>query len=210
MIFAEQQFPIEKSEDPVEMGGNIIVILNELGVTPEYFISDNTGNALLLCGYLKRVFGDILTVCYSQKATDLKILDEIQETAYELYDGIDTEMWFATAEWMKFGYFKISRAMDTSTLFTELHGRTYKRPNVRAKLSSKLDFKSATGLSSPDFSDSLTQLTQLCRMRGSENPKMLPQPPQQRRETIDRRWTWEPPESEIEEGDEGSKYVVLD
>lgn len=176
----EQQFPIQK-DNTLVMAKSVKDLCVQLGVKPEFFVCDRTGNAQGLYDALLIDFGAILGVQWGEGATDKKILEEDSEIASELYSGVITEMWFAAAQWIEFGYMKFSPMMQTQKLFGQFTGRKY---NFLAKtlrrVESKIAYKLRTGSDSPDEADSTIQLPHLIRMRQATSAAMMPDRPSPR------------------------------
>jgi hypothetical protein len=109
-------------------------------------------------------------------ATELKILEEDTEKANERYDGLVSEMWFAFARWVEFGYIKVAPMVQARELFHELSTRTYRQASkTLSRASSKQEYKSANSGRSPDFADSAIMLVHLARIRGQDRAAALPE-----------------------------------
>jgi hypothetical protein len=183
VIQLEQQFMIRK-DNTLVMAQEIMNYLIPLGVRPEWFIMDRTGNAHGLHDTLLMNFGAIMGVQWSEAATDKKILQEDSQTAEERYDGVVSEMAFAFTKWLEFGYIKIAPMMNATKLIAQATGRKYfYSGRGLQRVQSKEDFKVDTGGQSPDEYDSTIMLPHLIRIRQSQNAAMLPDHPSaQRRE----------------------------
>lgn len=171
----EQQFPIQKGNTE-DMAENVKEICTNLHVRPEWFVMDCTGNATGLRDLLLRRYGPILHIMWGEGATDKKILEEDTQTADELYSGIDSEMWFAFARWLEFGYVKISPALNTEILFPEMTNRKYYYASkTLRKAENKESFKKSNGGKSCDRTDSAIMSVHICRVRGMDRPAMSPE-----------------------------------
>lgn len=184
----EQQFNLKKG-NAQHMCSDLIEILKQLHVRPEYFVMDKTGNAWGLHDILKIQYGpDIIGILWGEDATEKKILQEDTATAKEQYSGITTEMWFAFSKWLEVGSVKFAPMMDTWKLFAQLSNRKFSPKGRLPRVESKADYKSHTKQSSPDAADSAIMLVHLCRIRATDRPAMLPQAPAKPRPSSD--WEW--------------------
>ncbi len=174
VIQVEQQFPVRKGNTQL-MGADAVKILRSMGVKPEWVIADNTGNGRGGCDYLKWQYGSILAQGWGEGATEMKILQEDTETCDNRFRGIDTEMWFAFASWLEFGYLKFSPSMaGYRTVMTELLGRRWDFFQTKQDLEGKKTFKVRNQGKSPDHADSLVMLTHLIRVRAQQRVETLP------------------------------------
>lgn len=170
----EQQLMIRK-DNTLLMADEVMNYLRNFQVRPEYFVIDKTGAGLGLHDALLMKFGSISGVQWSEKATERKILQEDTMTAEERYSGVVSEMAFAFATWLQYGYIKIAPMMNAIKLQSQATGRKYYydgRGLIRVQ--SKADFKTETGGLSPDEYDSAIMLPHLIRLRQSQNAAMLP------------------------------------
>lgn len=174
-IQLDQQFEMPK-KNSMDMADDIIELCKKLHVRPEWFGGDCTGIGHGLFDILAVRFGEVLAVQWGEAATDTKILEEDKEVASERYDGLVTEMWFAFARWLEFGYLKISPMVHTRELFHELSTRQYRQASkTLSRANSKAEYKSANSGRSPDYADSAIMVTHLVRMRGMDRAAMLPE-----------------------------------
>jgi hypothetical protein len=170
----EKQLFIRK-DNTLLMADEVVNYLKNLQVRPEYFVIDKTGAGLGLHDALLMKFGGIFGVQWSERASERKILKEDTMTAEERYSGVVSEMAFAFATWLQYGYIKIAPMMDSTKLQSQATGRKYYydgRGLIRVQ--SKADFKSETGGLSPDEYDSAIMIPHLIRLRQSQNAAMLP------------------------------------
>lgn len=171
---ADQQFALKKGDTKV-VGDDIMQTCLRLGVEPENLCIDATGNGSGVLGYLRAVFGDaVMGINFSANATDIKILEEDQYTPEELYDGIVSEVWFALAIWMEFGFIAIAPGIRKDPLESEIVARRcIQGAGKKMRVETKDDYKKRTGGKSPDFADSFTILLSGVRMRGALMGSML-------------------------------------
>jgi hypothetical protein len=174
-IQLDQQFEMPK-KNTLDMGEDIISLCRKLHIHPEWFGGDSTGMGHGLFDYLFKRFGDVLAIQWGEEATEHKILEEDTELANERYDGLVTEMWFAFARWVEFGYLKISPMIQTRELFHELSTRLYRHVSkTRVRANSKAEYKSVNSGRSPDYADSAIMTVHVVRMRGMDRAAMLPE-----------------------------------
>lgn len=140
-----------------------------LKIDPQWTMIDSTGNGAGVHGLLTSESYWSPTVgalCFSAKATDLKVIDEDNFVASEKYDGIDSECWFAFRRWAEFGYVSISLGMNSDELERQLVGRRQKLgAGELQKIEDKDIYKRRLGRS-PDHADSAVIL--LHRIRTME------------------------------------------
>lgn len=122
-----------------------------------------------------QVGADILGLHFGEKATEIKICEEDTKTPYELYQGLCSELWYATAKFFEYDCIRIGRGVDIKTI-EELVSRRGGRQSQKSKLlkvESKDEYK-ARGHSSPDRADALTVLVAVARM---SIPDLIPKAP---------------------------------
>lgn len=174
VLQADQQYILKKGSTKI-VGDEIHKTCIELGVSPEYCCIDATGNGSAVYSYLKAVWSDdVQGVDFSKSATDIKILEQDQFTPEELYEGIVSEVWFALARWMEFGFFAIAPGVRKEPLEAELTSRRYVLgAGKKQRVEKKDDFKKRMGSKSPDFADSMTLFLCAARFRSSMMGSML-------------------------------------
>jgi len=121
------------------------------------------------------VGADILGMHFGEKATEIKICEEDTKTPYELYQGLCSELWYATAKFFEYDCIRIGRGVDIKTI-EELVSRRGGRQSQKSKLlkvESKDEYKSR-GHTSPDRADCATLLVQTARI---SIPDLLPKAP---------------------------------
>lgn len=174
-IQLDQQFQMEK-KNTLEMGEDVIHLCRKLHIRPEWFGGDATGMGHGLFDFLLKRFGEVLAIQWGEAATETKILEEDTDFANERYEGLVTEMWFAFARWVEFGYLKISPSMQTRELFHELSTRLYRQASkTKSRASSKAEYKALNSGRSPDFADSAIMVPHIVRIRGMDRAAMLPE-----------------------------------
>lgn len=170
----EQQIEIPLMADGYALAEKIKEICLTLKVPPEWLIVDKSGNGLDVFNMLRRFFGDVFGVVWSQGATNFKVLAEDTETPEKFYSHIASEMWFSTKRWIENGIMLINPNVPRSPLWEQLTGR---RKAMEQTMSGKVCVESkkkyiGRGNPSCDHSDSLIMLPQLLRMRHATLPGM--------------------------------------
>lgn len=178
----ESQFELNKTHT-LDMTDQIIRTCSNLHIGPEWVIVDRTGNgtgvhdALRIKLPARQVDGKdmapVMGLNFGEAATETKILDDDETKACDLYDGVVTELFFATRKFMEFDYLKFSPSLRLELLASELTGRRYKQAKQKlVRVESKKEYK-ARGNTSPDHADSLTLAVHLVRLRSEFTASML-------------------------------------
>jgi hypothetical protein len=168
----EQQFDIPKSGDAIDLCNHVRDYCKNLSIPASRLLVDRTGLGDPIADILKRLMGsDLQSVHYSSSATSQKIMDEDERIPDDIYEGIDTELYFALRKYMEFDYIKFAQPLwNRSNLYQQLSTRSYTQAK-KIKLEPKKDFKMKNGGKSPDCADSASLLCHLARtslnMRGS-------------------------------------------
>lgn len=174
VIQQEQQFPIQKDNSLI-MADKVMELCIRLGVKPEWYVQDMTGNGLGIRDALLIKFGMVLGVMWGSGSTDKKILEEDSLRADEQFPDIVSEMWFSASQWIEFGFMKFAPSMQTQKLFAQFTGRRYTFVSkTMRRVESKPAYKANTGGASPDESDSSIMIPHLIRMRQATNAAMMP------------------------------------
>lgn len=158
----DQIFKLPKN-DTVAMELELRSLFISLGISPENVLLDRTGNGAGVHDLMKANWSSLVKgVNYSEAATDKKILAEDTKTAFEEYERVVSELWFALRKYIEFEFFKISPAVETETLFSQLAGRLF-QTGKKNKVESKREYKSR-GNKSPDDADTVTLLVHCARL----------------------------------------------
>lgn len=173
--------------DTQELADEIMARLKELGVRPEHFAIDRTGIGQGVHDNIRRQWyakvanavnaratepAPIMGINYSERATEVLICEEDTKTPLELYDGVRSELWYATGRFFEYGFLKLGAGVDEDTL-QELINRRGGSPSGKGKLlqvESKDDYK-GRGNRSPDKADAFTLLVQCARLGKAIKPK---------------------------------------
>lgn len=162
----DQQYTLIKGNTKI-VGDSIMRTCIQLGISPEGLTLDATGNGAAVFSYLKAVWGDdVQGIDFNASATEIKILEEDQYLPHDLYEGIVSEVWFALAKWMEFGFLAISAGVRRDPLDSELTSRRYVLgAGKKLRVEKKDDYRKRLGAKSPDRADSVTVLLQGVRQR---------------------------------------------
>lgn len=181
--------------DTQDMADEIFVTAKSLGVSAECFGIDRTGIGQGCHDIIRRQWGkavhgrnnpepaDILGICYSERASETKVLDEDTDVPVNMYDNTASELWYAAGKLFERGVIKMGKGVD-KLAFDELVGRRGGRVSGKARklsVESKDAYK-ARGNSSPDFADAVTMLIHTVRVREDFAPKAdkTPETPEDR------------------------------
>jgi hypothetical protein len=161
----ESQFELAKNHTE-GLTNDIITKCNAVAVKPQFLIVDRTGNGTGVHDLLQIKFGhEVIGLNFGTASTDTKVLEEDTQKASELYDGVVTELFFATRKFLEFHQLKFASYGSFNELVAEITSRRYRQSTKgRVRVESKKDYK-ARGFKSPDKADSLTLLVHLVRMR---------------------------------------------
>lgn len=152
----------------VEMSDEIMRICKNLHIPPEFVGVDRTGNGTGVHDTLCAKFGSqVMGMMFGEASTQTKVLIDDSQTAEDLYDGLVTEVWFAMRKWLEFGFLKFSPACKMDILRQELTSRRYRQKGTRVRVESKGDYK-GRGNKSCDYSDSLSILLHVVRLRSTD------------------------------------------
>jgi hypothetical protein len=150
----------------------------QAGVDPDWLSVDRTGNGTGVNDLLhSRWSHEVMGVGWGEAATDTKIMDESQDLASEICDGVHTEMYWAFRQWLEFGFIYFGPNLDVRELFWQFSNRKVnsigkgKTGKARVRLQSKKEFKRVYGRS-PDDADAVVMALHRIRLNGSERASM--------------------------------------
>jgi hypothetical protein len=173
-LMAERQIRLPKAPT-MEMAKAVREACIHEGVMPEWVMLDRTGNGAGVHDVLKTTWSpDIKGVNYSESSSDLKIIEEEEDVAYELYDRSYSEQWFAGGKWAEFGILKIQPGfLDADIIYKQLIDRRYD-PRVKCRVESKRDWRRRQSEDvSPNEADSFLLLVHAVRMASRVVPSGL-------------------------------------
>ncbi len=160
----DQQIVIPK-ENALDMADRIIAMLVTLGVRPEDFIIDYSGNGIAVHDPINKRYGGIRGQKWTDEASQKKILIEDTKLPEDLYKTVITEMAFCFAIWLQVGMIKIAPMVGKELERQAVDRSYYYMPNGLRNLSDKQTYAAAHKGSSPDRYDSAIMLPHLVRMR---------------------------------------------
>lgn len=172
----DQIFQLPKSDSTVQIIQEVMGRCNTMGIPPENLCMDKTGNASGTWSHAKTYWGDVLGVDFGTKSDETKVLAEDLNTAYDLYDGKVTELWFAAKRWMDptVCALLVNPIVPTAPLFTHITTRRYRNvKGGRVRVEPKEEYKARNQGVSPDEADILCLLVEWCRQRGGVIPGMV-------------------------------------
>jgi len=165
--------------DTQELADEIMGRIKLLGVLPEHYAQDKTGNAIGVHDVIRRQWGQkvsalkegdviapIMGIHYAEGPSETKISEEDTETPKEQFDRVHSELWFAAGRFFEFDCVKMGKSVPPR-VFEELGARHGGRPTGKGKkqsVESKKEYKLRTGLSSPDHADAVTLLIHVARL----------------------------------------------
>lgn len=170
-IQLDQLFALPKGSAKI-VGDAIKANCLRLGIAPEWFMLDSTGNGEPVLAYLQ--IEDVWSpsvkgINFSKAATNIKVLEQDKESPEEIYEGIRTEVWFAVSKLGEAGYLAIAPSVRAEDLERELLGRRYKLRLKEKKgfvVEDKDEYKKRLG-NSPDSADTFTIFVHAARVGGS-------------------------------------------
>lgn len=171
----EALFKMPKADTP-EMAALVIKLCQQLYVKPEWLCVDRTGNGQGVFDIIKYTWSSaVIGINYSESATDRKIMVEDTHTPDELYDRVQTELWFALRQVIQFDVLKILPATDTAELFPQIAGRWYRATGKISKVEPKEDYESRNNAHSPDEADAVTLMVHAARLAAEVTFGMTPE-----------------------------------
>lgn len=178
VIQADQYFEMPK-EKTIALASSIEVKLKSLNIHPDWTTCDRTGVGTGVHDALMEQWsGSVRGVIWGSDAGNRKVLTDDHDSAVEVYDGIDTEMYARVRKFLEFGFFAFHPQIQTSQLFKELSGRRYqpapKGPSgkPRIRLEPKKEFKRRLHWS-PDIADAMVMMVHGAAINGPQKASML-------------------------------------
>ncbi len=174
VLLLEFMSPLPKG-DTIQMAAEIQRVANSFNIRPEYLCVDRTGHGQGVYDLLRHNWGEIIGVNFSESCNDQKIMVEDHDVPKNLYDRIQSELWFAMRKFIEFGYCKIAYGFPTDDLFPQLTGRRYRSAGKKAKVERKEDYQSRANGKSPDEADGFSLAIQAVRKAFGFVPGMAPE-----------------------------------
>jgi hypothetical protein len=157
-IQLEALFKMPKG-DTQEMAALVVKLCKQLFVKPEWCCMDRTGNGQGVYDIVKYLWSSAVQgVNYSESASERKIMVEDTKLPKELYDRVQTELWFVMRKVIEFDYAKALPSLDTSELFPQISTRWFRATGKISKVESKDDYKLRNQAHSPDEADAVSLL----------------------------------------------------
>lgn len=171
----DQTFQLPKSNSTVEIVQEVMGRCKQMGIQADDCGFDKTGNAAGVWSHAKKFWGDVLGIDFGVKASEYKVISEDLQTAYDIYEGKVTELWFAMKRWMDpvVCALLVNPIVQTNPLFTQITTRRYRNvKGGRVRVEPKEEYKARNGMVSPDDADILCMMVEFCRQRGGVIPGM--------------------------------------
>jgi hypothetical protein len=171
VIQVDQLFNLPKG-DTVRLVEEIKRVCRGAAVKGEYLGVDRTGNGAGVHDLLVSQFNHAVKgINPSESPTERKILQEDQKLPADEYAYLLSELWFSLRKYIEFGFLKISPAIPSDPVISEMTGRRFLLTQKKTKVESKKDYKSR-GNKSPDRADALTMLVHVVRMQSKGAPSI--------------------------------------
>ena len=174
VLLAESMFGLPKG-DTIEMEAEVRRVANSFNIRAEHLCLDRTGHGQGVYDLLRHNWGEVVGVNYSESCNEQRIMVEDHDEPKNLYDRINSELWFAMRKFIEFGYCKIAYGFPTDDLFPQLTGRRYRSAGRKARVERKEDYQSRANGKSPDEADAFSLLIQLVRRAFGFVPGMAPE-----------------------------------
>lgn len=161
--------------DTMKMAKQIIELCRIEGLMPQWVMLDRTGNGEGVHDVVRTLWAqEVRAINYSESASDLKVLEESESTAKDLYDRVYSEVWFAVAKWTEFGLMKIHPNCDYRDLLKrQLLDRRFD-PRSKSRVESKRDWvKRQTEDVSPNEADAYSLALHAVRIESRVVPSGL-------------------------------------
>lgn len=145
--------------DTQQMAETVVKLCKQLFVKPAWVCMDRTGNGQGVYDVIKYIWSsEVQGVNYSEKASDRKIMVEDTKTPEELYDRVQTELWFLMRKMIEFDYAKALPSMDLTELIPQLSTRWFRATGKISKVETKEDYRLRNQALSPDEADAVSLL----------------------------------------------------
>lgn len=93
----------------------------------------------------------------------------------DLYDRVQTELWFALRAWVEYDYIKGMFGLDTTSLYPQVSNRWFRATGKKSKVESKEEYEARNQTKSPDDADALTLLVHGVRLASQVTLGMTPE-----------------------------------
>ncbi len=176
VMVLDQIFTLPKSDNTVTMIQEVIGRSKDIKIGPYETAMDRGGNASGVWSHAKKYWGDVLGVDSGERASDSKVLADDLMVAYDVYQLMASELWFATKRWLDptVGAVLINPAVPPHPIFNQLTTRRYRNiKGGKVQVEPKHEWRARNGGISPDEADVLNLMVAWCRQRGGVTPGML-------------------------------------
>lgn len=157
-LVLDQLFQLPKTPHTVEIIQEVQGRCKAFGIGPENVIMDRNGGGQGVWSHAVKFWGEVTGVASQERSSDTKVVAEDLQTAYDMYDGKSTELWFAVKRWLDpmVSAVFINPMTPTQPLFSQMTTRRY-RPvkGGRVRVEPKLEYKARNLGASPDEADIL-------------------------------------------------------
>ncbi len=186
LLQIDQIIPLQKHDDAIRMGEEIIGRCKMLDIEPEWVALDKTGIGFGTFSHLSKVWGDVCGIAWNEKATEMKIVAEDTESAQKQCEGIMSEMWWAFRRWLdpRCCAILINPIIPPQPIHTQLTSRRYRSGKNGIKVEPKEEYK-ARNQKSPDEADALVMLVHVVRRNSDIIPGLVEQSKPERQQNDD-------------------------
>jgi len=160
--------------DSIAMKDEIIRIARSFSIQPHWLAVDQTGNGQGVVDLLKNYYGDVIGVNFYEGCSKTRIMAEDHAPADELYERMNSELWFAVRKWMEFGYLKVAPGFPEEVIYPQLTGRRFVSKGKTSAVEKKDAYASRNQNKSPDEADAFTLLLLAARRASGFIPGMDP------------------------------------
>lgn len=171
LVYVEQIFQLPVLET-VRMAEEVVRVAKNCRIEPEWLAVDRTGNGQGVYDLVRYNWGQIIGINFFEGASQTRVMAEDEGTAVELYDRVQSELWFAFKKFVEFQYCFAAPALDMEELKPQLTNRLFRATGKKNRVESKPDYKSRNQNKSPDKADAVTLLLHAARRASGFVPGM--------------------------------------
>jgi hypothetical protein len=162
--------------DTVQMAEAVIKLCQQTRVKPDWVCMDRTGNGQGVYDLVRSTWShQVLAVNYSESPTNRKVMFEDTKLPEDLFDRVQTELWFALRSWLEYDYIKGAFGLDTTSLYPQVSNRWFRATGKKSKVESKEEYEARNQAKSPDEADALTLLVHGVRLTSQVTLGMTPE-----------------------------------
>lgn len=171
LLLVEQIFQLPVG-DTIAMAQEVERVAKLARIEPEWLAVDRTGNGQGVYDLMRHNWGQVIGVNYSEGASETKVMAEDTGTGVELFDRMQSELWFATKKFIEFRHCFASPGLDLTDVKPQLTSRLFRAQGKKCKVESKPEYKSRNQNKSPDKADAVTLIVHAVRKGGGFIPSM--------------------------------------